>query len=415
MIESGDGPDPEPAKEFESSPRWVYVPVCVAFVLCFATIAKTVLGATRGTTGLAQEQLDVSQPPYCPIPELHDRPIVCFVNYVYRQEHFSHQNIPSHLCRHVVLCCLTDITKQERERAVAEGTALQTILPRTLLYLGFGGSHVNYTAVNLWFSNDSAVETLVDAIIRTALGLGFKGGAAVMLTDWMRIENRRMLANFTNRLRLKLEQKGDYSLVILMPPRPNAVVSYPMDLLSYGSTIPIALSHVTDVDTPHMGFLSCLTPNHFAGAMSYGYNVSLESMWQGLKELYDRSWPSLKKEIGYSFSLAWTYYVQNVVTKRTAGEPGILVGFVTYNNACTSALGRNRRTYRDYLTDCQVISDGLYSWFSGLGEESTQFLREHRDVRALGIFDIEFDDVNGVCRGFKFPQLQALHDVFRQS
>ncbi|CAN8015107.1 unnamed protein product [Ixodes persulcatus] len=123
----------------------------------------------------------------------------------------------------------------------------------------------------------------------------------------------------------------------------------------------------------------------------------------------------MSKEMGFSFSLAWTYYSQHDIYNRTAGAKAHYLGLVTYNNACTIDLGSHRKTYRDYLTDCQVISDGGYRWFSGLGEESTQFIRAHRDIRAIGIFDLEYDDVDGVCRGFKFPQLQALHDVFRQS
>lgn len=72
------------------------------------------------------------------------------------------------------------------------------------------------------------------------------------------------------------------------------------------------------------------------------------------------------------------------------------------------------RVFHDYTTDCHVYSDGGADWYSGLGEESGDFIREHPDLKGLGIYDIEFSDFNGLCRGFRYPQVQALHDVLHE-
>ncbi|CAN7984817.1 unnamed protein product, partial [Ixodes hexagonus] len=385
-----------------------------------SSVSAALCTMPRSSIRMAQTD-DDSLPPYCPMPELHAPSIVCFVNYVSAVPGFTKAHIPTHLCHRVVLCCLNDVTEEAVGLAMRQAAELTPHVKRAITYMGFGGPNLDNGHLSTWFS--SGARRVVDVIVRTVRRAGYTGGAAVVIADSRHVGKLGTLQTFSAMLLQELRRAaGHYSLVLLIPVRPGTeprLLDPPT--LAMNKMVPIVLSHVTEEYNADLKFATCNTPTNTARLVAGAHSVSLEAAFVKVRSDYEESaWSGLVRKIGFSFSLAWLEFLQrDLECSRDAGIPAMYQGPVSYSSVCKKNLGTNqvavhRRTFRDYRTNCQVISDGGQRWYSGLGEKASRFLKEHFAVTTIGVFDIEFGDFNGTCRELRYPQLQALHDALQQ-
>ncbi|CAN7984818.1 unnamed protein product [Ixodes hexagonus] len=409
---------PKEGKNVESTerqPSWVLVPWVIAFLMGLFSVSASLCALPRSSIRIPRTDNN-SLSPNCPTPEPHAQSIVCFVNYVSAVPGFTKAHIPTHLCHRVVLCCLSDITENAVGVAMRQAAELRAHVKSAATYMGFGGPDLDYSHLSTWFS--SGARRVVDVIVRTVRRAGYTGGAAVMIADSRHVDKLGSLQTFSAMLLQDLRRAaGHYSLVLLVPAQPGTESRlFSPHMLALDGMVPIMLSHVTEEYNADLKFATCSTPTNAARFVAGAQSVSLEAAFVKARDDCEGSaWPVLERKIGFSFSLAWSEFLQrDLEGSRDAGIPAMYQGPVSYSSVCKKNLGIHRRTFRDYRTDCQVISDGGQRWYSGLGEEASRFLRTHFALTTIGVFDIEFEDFNGTCRGLRYPQLQALHDVLRQ-
>ncbi|CAN8016624.1 unnamed protein product, partial [Ixodes persulcatus] len=281
-------------------------------------------------------------------------------------------------------------------------------------YIAVGGPWLDYAEADGWLQSEESMQRPLEIIVAVILQGGYNGGAALWVPDWLKLNERSKLDGFSLNLLIMFQRRlKDSSLLLFLPQNTSAAVRlFSPETLEMPHLIPVMPSHIMHWNKRDLNFMTCSSPNRAAGSVTGAVNVSLEGTYSSLRQAYSNIWPDISTRMVFTFSLSWMHFIQQDTQNRSAGAPGEYRATIAYGNICRKRLGVHRRSFHDFLTDCQIISDGGADWYSGVGEEASDFLRFHKDVKGIMIFDVEFDDFNGTCRDFKFPQLHALHDFF---
>ncbi|CAN7986715.1 unnamed protein product, partial [Ixodes pacificus] len=350
-------------------------------------------------------------------------PLICFINYDSPVPGFTFDNVPTQLCRHVVLCCIGVDVNTDRPLAVAKGTVLQRSMRQAKRFLGFGGPNMRYRALTTTLNDSAKSAQLTKGLVRTMNGGAFFGGIALMLPHAIKVFSPGLVQFFAKNLAKAINSAGGdrKTLIVQLSSQAHDVkITYHASTFSSGDIIPMMTTHIPPDHRQKLLYATCASPYRSADPrhstpdlFPHVVSVSMERGISKLKLIYGQEWPDVDKKVIVSVSLAWLQFDQYDKTNRSAGTPAKFEGLIPYPDICLKTCSGHQR-FQDLHTDCEVDWDGERIWYSGLGENAGAFMRAHPGIRGVGVFDIDYDDFKGVCRQYKFPQLQAVHDVLRE-
>lgn len=336
-------PDDE-QRASDPPPLQFYILIVIAIVLSVCCVAAIWALTSRRTKEPAAD----AAPPQvrqmidtCLIPELLDRPIMCVTNYNFQVDDYGYNTIPRHLCKHIVLCCLNSTAPSDVSLAIQQGQALRNVVHRTPTYIAYGGRYLEYTNVNTMLGSDDHIAHAVDTVANVTIGGAYLGGAAVIIPDVSKIENRnhKRYEKFVLDLRAKLVSLGSYVLVVELPRSSWDVLTiYNASTLAMDRIIPVMPSHLSNQDKRVLSYATCISPRYAAGT-THGYSVSVEGAYKDLSERYSGAWPLLRKKIVFTFSVAWLHFWQRDVENRSAGIPATYKHTIPYPTVCTFKFG----------------------------------------------------------------------------
>ncbi|EEC16860.1 hypothetical protein IscW_ISCW012944 [Ixodes scapularis] len=302
-------------------------------VLAICAVASVVWASTK-RSGVKYQQRMEYQP--CHFPEIFEKPIFCFLNSPLRN--LPNMSIPEGLCRHVVLCCQTSDDSTVTTTAVEEGILLSTHAFHAVRYLGFGGPEMDAYRVNNMLP--SGRHNLVSSIISTVKDGEYSGGAAIFVHDWTVLRRPDDWNDLVWDLTTAIEKKSDNYRVVLVLPRSARVVRdlFKPFILMTKKIIPVMPSHLEAGEIGRLSYTTCSSP--FRAARPTVYNAtSLERVYEDLKTNFLDHWPTMKKSIVFTFSLAWTHFSLPNARNMSAGLTATYRETLPYRSVCRYTLG----------------------------------------------------------------------------
>ncbi|CAN7938492.1 unnamed protein product [Ixodes hexagonus] len=92
---------------------------------------------------------------------------------------FTKADLPKHLCRTVVLCCLNSTSQAAVDLAVRQGLELKRHLKRVVSYIAVGGPWQDTVEINGWFQSNETMTHHLEIIVATIWQGTYTGGAAI--------------------------------------------------------------------------------------------------------------------------------------------------------------------------------------------------------------------------------------------
>ncbi|CAN7996264.1 unnamed protein product [Ixodes hexagonus] len=289
-----------------------------------------VIWASTSRSGVKDRQSVHHYPP-CHFPEIFEKPIICFINSPLQS--LPNLSVPEDLCRHVVLCCLTSDDSSTTVNAVSEGILLRTHAPHAVRYLGFGGPGMDVQRVNGILA--SGRQNLVSHIISTFKDGEYSGGAAIFVHDWRALRRKEDWNDLVWDLSREIEHKDDYYRVVLVLPRSAKVVRdiFKPVVLMTKIIIPVMPSHLPLDEIRRLNYTTCASPFRVARPLLKDA-TSLERSYMDMKTHFLDHWPTMKKTIVFTFSLAWTHFSLPDVRNMSTGVTATYRDILPYRTVC---------------------------------------------------------------------------------
>ncbi|XP_064460454.1 uncharacterized protein LOC135370613 [Ornithodoros turicata] len=340
----------------------------------------------------------------CKFKYATERPIICVYEKDRISPRYTPEDIPAHLCRHIVFCCVQPVDRvwkpTDVESVQSFSYRLVRHMPSSIRYLGIGGRDANYTALNQDTATTQDRETFIENVIDFGTSMKFTGGIAYVLLEPSRMGQGRALQKLVQRT---LRRQRNRNVIVLLPRRAATVFrEFSAPLFSEKHLIMVQLTHA--LSSSMTRFATCSSPYK---KPSSHVPHSMETTYRYLKGRYGKDWDVVERGLVVTFSLAW---LRCRLVDSTDGSPGasaVCDGSVRYRDVCKS-----NGTVYDPRSDCEYTRQGTFGWMSGLGMTSGAFFKAHPKVRGFAVFDLDHDDYEGECVYHKHPLLQTLYDSF---
>ncbi|XP_064472615.1 uncharacterized protein LOC135387260 [Ornithodoros turicata] len=395
--------------------RLMKVGLClmVLVLMVGATVLSArILGRTEKE---ALKQMDErTRTTHCVMDEARAKPIICMYERGRVSPDYLVVDIPVHICRHVVYCCVQpykrDWMVSHMEETRIFGSRLEAHMASSFRYLGIGGRDVSYEALDYELRSPKSMDVFIQDVIAFALNSKLTSGVAYFVPLPSKLRTDKLLQELAlNTVKALSSYQGQTVIVILPEHGYDVIRHFDASSFSHDRLLMVMPSHNMDPRNRSVPVATCSSPYR-----AHTLGQSLETTFLDLKARYFDTWHQVESHLLFTFSLAWYVFQLYNVHNATAGAPAFYTRSTSYTEACEMASDSKFIQDRDDETDCLIIHDNTGHWMSGLDLSSGGFCRAHREIRGLVVFDIDMDDYRGNCMHHKYPLLQTLSDVFNE-